>query len=523
MIGSDSGKIAILEFSAEKGQFERVHAETYGKTGCRRVVPGQYVAADPRGRAVMVGGVEKQKLVYILNRDSAARLTISSPLEAHKTNTLCFAIVGADVGFDNPIFATLEVDCEEVENDPETNEVLYENNVVFYELDLGLNHVVRKWADAVDPTSNHLVAIPGGTDGPGGVLVCSENFVMWKAQGHADRRCALPRRRDLPADHGLLIVTSAGHRQKDMFFILVQSEMGDLYKVTLRYEDEAVHEVRRAAPRPTRRHPPLPPPSSPSSPSPSHHPSSLLPPFPHPPPPPHPFLAPSQVVVRYLDTIPVATSLCILKSGFLFGATESGNHGYYQVQGLGDDDDAPMCTSAAFEAGSEAVVELEPRPLRNLLQVDEMESLCPLMDAKLLTRDGTPSLVALCGKSARSTLRTLTRGLAVAEMAVSELPGNPNAVWTVKKRRSDAYDAYIVVSFVNATLVLSIGETVEEVTDSGLKSDSPTVHVALVGDDSIVQVYPSGIRHIRTDGRVNEWRPPRASRSRTRRRTPRRW
>ena len=83
VIGSDSGKIAILEFSAEKGQFERVHAETYGKTGCRRVVPGQYVAADPRGRAVMVGGVEKQKLVYILNRDTAARLTISSPLEVH--------------------------------------------------------------------------------------------------------------------------------------------------------------------------------------------------------------------------------------------------------------------------------------------------------------------------------------------------------------------------------------------------------------------------------------------------------
>ena len=336
---------------------------------------------------------------------------------------------------------------------------------------------------------------------------------MWKAQGHADRRCALPRRRDLPADHGLLIVASAVHRQKDMFFILVQSEMGDLYKVTLRYEDEAVHEARRAAPRPHPAPSPLPsPPLLPRPPSPPHPPSSLLPspPFhPHPPPPPpHPFLAPSQVVVRYLDTIPVATSLCILKSGFLFGATESGNHGYYQVQGLGDDDDAPMCTSAAFEGGVGGGGRASSRALRNLLQVDEMESLCPLMDAKLLTRDGTPSLVALCGKSARSTLRTLTRGLAVAEMAVSELPGNPNAVWTVKKRRSDAYDAYIVVSFVNATLVLSIGETVEEVTDSGLKSDSPTVHVALVGDDSIVQVYPSGIRHIRTDGRVNEWRPP---------------
>jgi hypothetical protein len=32
----------------------------------------------------------------------------------------------------------------------------------------------------------------------------------------------------------------------------------------------------------------------------------------------------------------------------------------------------------------------------------------------------------------RSTLRTLRYGLAVAEMAVSELPSNPLAVWTVK-------------------------------------------------------------------------------------------
>ena len=114
LVGSDSGKVIILEFSAEKACFERVHAETYGKSGVRRIVPGQYVAADPRGRAVMVAAVEKQKLVYILNRDSAARLTISSPLEAHKVSTLCFHCIGVDVGFDNPIFASIEVDMDEV-------------------------------------------------------------------------------------------------------------------------------------------------------------------------------------------------------------------------------------------------------------------------------------------------------------------------------------------------------------------------------------------------------------------------
>jgi Mono-functional DNA-alkylating methyl methanesulfonate N-term len=62
----------------------------------------------------MIAAVEKQKLVYILNRDSAARLTISSPLEAHKAHTIVFSMCGVDVGFENPIFACLEVDYEEV-------------------------------------------------------------------------------------------------------------------------------------------------------------------------------------------------------------------------------------------------------------------------------------------------------------------------------------------------------------------------------------------------------------------------
>jgi splicing factor 3B subunit 3 len=118
VVGSDSGRVVILEYDPQKNCFNKVHQETYGKSGCRRIVPGQYLAVDPKGRAVMVGAIEKQKLVYILNRDAAARLTISSPLEAHKSYTLVFSCVGVDVGFENPIFACLEVDYQESDNDP---------------------------------------------------------------------------------------------------------------------------------------------------------------------------------------------------------------------------------------------------------------------------------------------------------------------------------------------------------------------------------------------------------------------
>jgi splicing factor 3B subunit 3 len=64
------------------------------------------------------------------------------------------------------------------------------------------------------------------------------------------------------------------------------------------------------------------------------------------------------------------------------------------------------------------------------------------------------------------------------------------------------------VSFLNATLVLSIGDIVEEVTDSGFLATAPTLEVGLMRDNSIVQVHSTGIRHIRPNKRISEWKAP---------------
>eukprot|EP00884_Botryococcus_braunii_P014213 jgi/Botrbrau1/22793/Bobra.0132s0119.1 len=157
-----------------------------------------------------------------------------------------------------------------------------------------------------------------------------------------------------------------------------------------------------------------------------------------------------------------------------------------------------------------APVFFEPRPLQNLSLVDEMSSLCPLIacQAANLLNEEISQLYCLCGAGARSTLRVLRPGVPVQQLAVSPLPGNPTAVWTIKKKLGDEFDAYIIVSFTNATLVLSIGETVEEVSDSGFLGTSPTVRVQLLSDNSMLQVHPGGLRHIRSDRRINEWRAP---------------
>jgi splicing factor 3B subunit 3 len=123
--------LTILEFSEAKGGFVKLHQETFGKSGARRIVPGQFLATDPKGRSVMIAAMEKSKLVYTVNRDASANITISSPLEAHSPGTIIHHIVGLDVGFDNPMFAALEVDYTDSDRDSTGDAARNAKKVVF--------------------------------------------------------------------------------------------------------------------------------------------------------------------------------------------------------------------------------------------------------------------------------------------------------------------------------------------------------------------------------------------------------
>jgi splicing factor 3B subunit 3 len=220
---------------------------------------------------------------------------------------------------------------------------------------------------------------------------------------------------------------------------------------------------------------------------------------------------------------------------FLYPLTLTPCRQLYQFQKLGDDDDEKEFSSRDYPAYGMAQpnqplprVYFRPRPLENLALADELESLNPIIDSKilnLLPNSDTPQIFTLNGRGSRSVLRTLRHGLEVEETVSSDLPGIPNAVWTVKTRSdgefpssgeehqpyifiTEVHDSYIILSFVNGTLVLSIGENIEEVQDTGFLSSAPTLAVQQIGDDALLQVHPLGIRHVLVDRRVNEWRVP---------------
>lgn len=463
--GSDSGRIVILKYAKEKNAFVKVHQETFGKSGNRRIVPGEYLAVDPKGRACMIGALEKQKFVYVLNRDSEARLTISSPLEAHKGHHIVFDIVGLDTGFDNPQFAAIELDYAEVDVDPSGEAAaVAEKQLVIYELDLGLNSVMRKMSHPLDTGANMLISVPGVADGgPGGVLVCCENFILYRNSEEEELRCVIPRRSGLPFDRSVLITATATLKQKSRFFTFVQSEYGDIYKITLEYSNNKATELK----------------------------------------------------IKYFDSISPASSICILRRGFLFAASEFGDHALYQFEGLGDDDAVEASSSelkkvSATASGYDAIC-FDPRyPNANLDEIDSIENLAPVVDMKVgnLLNEEIPQVFAACGRGTKSSLRLLRPGLSVTEMAVSEVPGAPISVWTLRQKIDDEYDSFIVVSFVNATLVLRVGATVAQTDETGFLTDAPTLGAQHMFDGSLVQIVPTSIRHIHPGGRVAEWEAP---------------
>jgi splicing factor 3B subunit 3 len=405
----------------------------------------------------MLASVEKNKLVYILTRTGENVITISSPLEAHKPQTLVYYLLGLDVGYDNPVFAALELDYSNSEVDPtgQAYEEL-EKELVYYELDLGLNHIVRKWSEPVDRSANMLFRVPGGPNAPSGVLCCGEDNISYRRifnKSSTVQRLAIPRRESPTEDPNRKRIIVAGtlySLKGGDFFYLLQTDDGDVFKVTFDAPGGNVRSIK----------------------------------------------------IKYFDTIPVATSICILKAGFVFCACESGDRLLYELESLGEETDDPEFDSSQFPVDpseSYPTPFFTPRPLKNLSPVEILPSMNPIMDMEVANyaEEDAPQIYTVCGTGARSTFRTTRNALEVLDLIESPLPQPATGVWTTKLTVDDEYDTLIVLCLISGTLVLKIGEDVEQASNTGFVPDTTTLGVQQFGEDCIIQIHPRGIRHIR--------------------------
>lgn len=75
-------------------------------------------------------------------------------------------------------------------------------------------------------------AVPGGQsttseqfDGPSGVLVCAENYIIYKHQGMPEHRVPIPRRQTPLSDpnRGIIIVAAVLHKMKVGSFVCYET------------------------------------------------------------------------------------------------------------------------------------------------------------------------------------------------------------------------------------------------------------------------------------------------------------
>lgn len=152
------------------------------------------------------------------------------------------------------------------------------------------------------------------------------------------------------------------------------------------------------------------------------------------------------------------------------------------------------------------IIEFEPKTEgsenRILEAVDSLEQYGPLTDLKIadLQEEGNPQIYATnASGEGKSHLRIIKQGLKVKELNAIRYH-QPQEIWCIKNSEKDDHDRMIILSLVSKTLVLTTtANGYSQTKETGLDEDSPSIHVGRLQDDSLVQILPSGFRHIRTD------------------------
>lgn len=296
---SDSGAVTVLSLvdNQTDGCTLNVVSQTFfGKTGCRRVVPGQMLTcedSDNGGRVLMVAASEKQKLVFKVGKGDDGKFIISSALPVDKPRTITFDTVSIDVGTEHPEFVCLEINYGTVDDGEQKIENV-EKTLSYYKMDLTLNNVVLTSSIPTIRSANRLISVPGGSSGPGGVIVLGEGEIQYYAPPGTSKKSSqneikvnIPCRSPTfgrKANSAItttrlnLIVSfaSIAQREQKVFFCLVQTEEGDIFRINLICDDS----------------------------------NSQV----------------NEIEMTYFDTIPVCSSMCISRNGLLFAASEFGDH-----------------------------------------------------------------------------------------------------------------------------------------------------------------------------------------------------
>eukprot|EP00884_Botryococcus_braunii_P023468 jgi/Botrbrau1/9805/Bobra.0322s0012.2 len=170
--------------------------------------------------------------------------------------------------------------------------------------------------------------------------------------------------------------------------------------------------------------------------------------------------------------------------------------------------------------GNSQLVRIHPKPLvphsdepSYLEIVDSMNNLGPIVDFCVvdLERQGQGQIVTCSGAFGDGSLRVVRNGIGMMEQASQELAGI-KGMWALRAQSHDAFDTYLVLTFVSNTVVLAmVGEELDETEEfTGMDADAQTLHCGNVDAEQVVQVTQRDVRLMQEDQKslCAQWTPP---------------
>ena len=409
IITSDSGKLSIISFSQnskspEKPEYKILITQTVSKTGCRRINQGYYLASDPKGRCILLASTEKNKIAYMTKQEDLGDFAISSPLEANLDNFICFDIEGIDVGYENPSFVSIESDYgDEFDKKSSVNTGVLKKLMNFYEVDLGLNSILRKNGVVVRDSALKVLGLPKGSFGSLFFLVCREQVFLYDLKFEVLDCCEFLTRVDRIGCEGndLEFVSYCFFKHKKYVFYILQNNLGDLFKLNLNKENK--------------------------------------------------------IEINYLCTSKITSKMVLLKTGYLFLAVENDNHEFYAVKNLEPEEKNIF---------SNIYIPLKIENYKGLEKIQNLNNLQGLINLKYLdlTGDNIGQYYCLTSGINGSYLKILKQGLKFENMACSKLPIIAGKIWCLSKigkKETDLTDI-IILGNNEKSYVLKAGDKIEE-------------------------------------------------------------
>ena len=488
---SDSGKLVIFEVDIDKRKFKKINQEIYGKTGCRRLTPGEYLAIDNKSRAIMIGGIEKEKFVYIFkeidnnnvsnvnieentkkgnlknNNGHINNKIISSPLEVFTPKHICYDLIALDVGYANPIFASIEVKYNSTQdwisnNYKITEDNRYQKKLLLYQVEIKNNYVIQLIQHEIDNSAYSLfsinyeksIGVSQIKSLQGTFLIFCKGFFYFmtikenkinKEEKYYFENNNINKIENNKNNNSIIIINKAVYKsqEKDIneYNLLCQSQFGNIYHILFKINQK-------------------------------------------------PFEIYSILINIIFKCSPGSTMSVI--DNYLFLGKETSDSEIYSIS------ENKKTTKDENQPNLSKILELKKEINFN--------SLNSLIDFKygIYDSSGIKKLFTISGNKEESYLKSVNikNIYNISSISINKIPAQPLKILAIKKKYEDDFNSLIIFSFVNKTLVYEIDhndKTLRELKNNFFEVKSPSLYVSIVKDNSFLQVLPNGILHIKSE------------------------